>query len=64
MAETSLSASVREGLNLDRVTAGILEKEAIDGDIGHHGWGSEDLNGRFVLESIVPRVDILNHDGQ
>jgi hypothetical protein len=53
---------IRERLDLDVVAGGVLDEEAVDGDSRHHGWFVQDLDLGYVLQSLVPRVDVVDGD--
>ncbi len=63
MAEALLDSLVSECLDLNGIARRILEKETVNGDVGHPGGRSGDFNGWLVLEMLVPCSDIFDHDG-
>jgi len=53
---------IRERLDLNVVSAGVFEEEAVDGDAGDHAWFVEDLDVRKILHAFVQGVDVVDGD--
>ena len=46
-------------MNSDMLSGLFLEKEAVHGDVEHHGSRASDYDGSFFLQPFVPDIGVF-----